>query len=74
MNGLLRNRWSPSTGLRKPCRERTSTLLIGLKNYNEQLDGDPGSCGSDQWKVVEVPSLDDLAGVWAPLIPRRQVA
>jgi hypothetical protein len=25
-------------------------------------------------KVVEVHSLDDLAGIWATLIPRRNVA
>jgi hypothetical protein len=53
------------------CRERTSAELIGLKNNNEQLDEDPGSCGSDQWKVVEVPSFDVLARVWANLIPRQ---
>jgi hypothetical protein len=57
------------------CRARTSALLIGLENYSDEQREDIRSIAEAiAGKVVEVPSLDDLAGVWATLIPRRQVA
>jgi len=57
------------------CRARTSALLIGLENYSDEQREDVRSIAEAiAGKVVEVPSLDDLAGVWATLIPRRQVA
>jgi hypothetical protein len=57
------------------CRIRTSALLIGLENYSDEQREDVRSIAEAiAGKVVEVPSLDDLAGVWATLIPRRQVA
>lgn len=57
------------------CRARTSALLIGLENYNDdQREEILAVSEAIAGKVVEVPSLDDLAGVWATLIPRRQVA
>ena len=57
------------------CRKRTATLLIGLENYSDdQLGGIRKTAEAIAAKVVEVPSLDDLAVVWATLIPRRQVA
>ncbi len=57
------------------CRTRTSVLLIGLEQYKS--DGQKQIleiADAIAGKVVEVQSLDDLAGVWATLIPRRQVA
>ena len=57
------------------CRKRTSALLIGLENYSdEQREEILVVAEAIAGKVVEVPSLDDLAGVWATLIPRRLVA
>ena len=57
------------------CRARTSALLIGLENYSDEQQEDVRSIAEViAGKVVEVPSLDDLAGVWATLIPRRNVA
>jgi hypothetical protein len=57
------------------CRKRTATLLIGLENYSDdQLGGIRETAEAIAGKVVEVPSLDDLAGIWATQIPRRQVA
>ena len=57
------------------CRARTSVLLIGLEQYNaDQLEDIRTIAEAIARKVVEVRSLDDLAGVWATLIPRRQVA
>jgi hypothetical protein len=57
------------------CRARTSALLIGLENYSDDQREDVRSIAEAiAGKVVEVPSLDDLAGVWATLIPRRNVA
>ena len=57
------------------CRKRTSALLIGLENYSdEQREEILTVAEAIAGKVVEVPSLDDLAGIWATLIPRRQVA
>ena len=57
------------------CRANTSALLIGLENYNDdQREEILAVAEAIAGKVVEVPSLDDLAGVWATLIPRRQVA
>jgi hypothetical protein len=57
------------------CRAKTSTLLIGQENYsNEQQEDVRSIAEAISGKVVEVPSLDDLAGVWATLVPRRQVA
>ncbi len=57
------------------CRARTSALLIGLENYNDDQREDIRSIAEAiAGKVVEVRSLDDLAGVWAALIPRRLVA
>jgi hypothetical protein len=57
------------------CRKRTAALLIGLENYSDdQLGEIRETAVAIAAKVVEVPSLDDLAGVWATLIPRRQVA
>jgi hypothetical protein len=57
------------------CRSRTSALLIGLENYSDEQREDVRSIAEAiAGKVVEVPSLDDLAGVWATLIPRRNVA
>jgi hypothetical protein len=54
------------------CR---SILLIGLENYSdEQLEEIQAVAEAIAGKVVEVPSLDDLAGVWVTLIPRRNVA
>jgi hypothetical protein len=50
-------------------------MLIGLENYNDGQKVDILAVAEAiAGKVVEVPSLDDLAGVWATLIPRRQVA
>jgi hypothetical protein len=75
MDGLIRDQGSPSTGLRKSCRERTSALLIGLENYNDKQQEDIRAVAEAiARKVVEVPFLDDLTGVWGTLIPRRQVA
>lgn len=57
------------------CRARTSALLIGLENYNDEQQEDIRTVAEAiAGKVVEARSLDDLAGVWATLIPRRQVA
>jgi hypothetical protein len=57
------------------CRARTSALLIGLENYSDEQREDVRSIAEAiAGKVVEVPSLGDLAGVWATLIPRRNVA
>jgi hypothetical protein len=57
------------------CRARTSALLIGLENYSDEQQEDVRSIAETiAGKVVEVPSLGDLAGVWATLIPRRNVA
>ena len=57
------------------CRARTSALLIGLENYSDDQREDVRSIAEAiAGKVVEVRSLDDLAGIWATLIPRRQVA
>jgi hypothetical protein len=57
------------------CRSRTSALLIGLENYSDDQKEDIRTIAEAiAGKVVEVRSLDDLAGVWATLIPRRQVA
>jgi len=57
------------------CRGRTAALLIGLENYNADQQAEIRALSLViAAKVVEVPCLDDLAGVWATLIPRRQVA
>ena len=49
--------------------------MIGLENYSDEQREDVRSIAEAiAGKVVEVPSLDDLAGVWATLIPRRNVA
>jgi len=57
------------------CRSRTSALLIGLQNYSDDQREDIRVVAEAiAGKVVEVCSLDDLAVVWATLIPRRQVA
>ena len=56
-------------------RAKTSALLIGLENYSDDQREDVRSIAEAiAGKVVEVPSLGDLAGVWATLIPRRNVA
>jgi hypothetical protein len=46
------------------CRARTCALLIGLENYSDEQREDVRSIAEAiAGKVVEVPSLDDLAGV-----------
>jgi hypothetical protein len=50
-------------------------LLIGPEiYYGESIDENRETTVAIIAKVVEEPPLDDLAGVWATLIPRRQVA
>ena len=46
------------------CRARTSALLIGLENYSdEQREEILAVAEAIAGKVVEVRSLDDLAGI-----------
>jgi hypothetical protein len=57
------------------CRKRTSVLLLGLNGFSD-VDRQKIFATADAIaeKVVEVNSLTDLVGVWATLIPRRQIA
>ncbi len=56
------------------CRKRTSVLLLGQTSDSRTLKEIHQVTDVIANKVVEVRSLDDLAGVWATLIPRRSLA
>jgi hypothetical protein len=57
------------------CRKRTSVVLIGLESYDDSGRAKIlATADAIAEKVVEVKSLADLVGVWATLIPRRQIA
>jgi hypothetical protein len=55
--------------------KRTSVLLLGLGQWTS-VDRQKILATADAIaeKVVQVKSLTDLVGVWATLIPRRQIA